>query len=554
MARKIANKDQAASQSDTGVKRRGLLRFGTLVTAITGASAISAIGANSAQAAPIDKTSPNTYVPIAEKGAPSGVASLDVNAKILPTQLPDLSATYARADTLSVQALGATLDGTTDDTAIIQAALDTGKDVVIAGAGNATAYAKTTATLVLKKAGQQLITKNAAIQPAFIGDAVLITYQAQRVDCVFSGAAQPNTGNAFDYQEVAAIRIGGGLYNPKNASVAGSRIPDPWKGNGIIWEQGAHINFTQFSIESSATYDGIRCTRNYDDNNEGYFADTRVSNCGRYGYWLQWSTTHELSSRTHLFLNAKAFNCSRNFLFETDACNGMIFSENGKNPDRFTATSAANAIQYEATNAMYSSVEDLGVGNRLSGLNAFGKWDTRIDLVQALDINALKAGRLRMTQSADYVFDDTILDTNNNVTVNHGHGGTGVRTDNFAGPVNANGGLNVAGGAVGAALGLSVSGMVRYNNSVRSASVSIPSNGSSMNFADASTGAITLTLPTTGVSNGTVYTFIKTDATANAVVLAGSINGTRNYTLTTQFKFVQLIASGSNSWYIIGGN
>ncbi|WP_156642496.1 hypothetical protein [Arthrobacter sp. B6] len=63
------------------------------MTAITGASAMSVVAANSAHAAPGDKPAPNTYVPVAEKGSPSGVASLDANAKILPAQLPDFSAT-----------------------------------------------------------------------------------------------------------------------------------------------------------------------------------------------------------------------------------------------------------------------------------------------------------------------------------------------------------------------------------------------------------------------------------------------------------------------------
>lgn len=52
--------------------------------------------ANSAQAAPGDKPAPNTYIPVAEKGSPSGVATLDANAKIPPAQLPELSATFAR--------------------------------------------------------------------------------------------------------------------------------------------------------------------------------------------------------------------------------------------------------------------------------------------------------------------------------------------------------------------------------------------------------------------------------------------------------------------------
>lgn len=90
-------RDQPVSQNDTGVKRRGLLRFGTLVTALTGASALSALGANSSQAATGDKSPPDSYVSVSEKGAPSGVATLDAASKILPAQLPDLSATYAGA-------------------------------------------------------------------------------------------------------------------------------------------------------------------------------------------------------------------------------------------------------------------------------------------------------------------------------------------------------------------------------------------------------------------------------------------------------------------------
>lgn len=87
-------KNDCASQNEKGVKRRGLLRIGTLVTAFTGASAISAIGASTAHGAPGDKNPPNTYVPIAEKGAASGVAALDVDAKVPAAQLPDLSAIY----------------------------------------------------------------------------------------------------------------------------------------------------------------------------------------------------------------------------------------------------------------------------------------------------------------------------------------------------------------------------------------------------------------------------------------------------------------------------
>lgn len=88
MASNIGKNDRP----DASVKRRGLLRIGTLVTAFTG---VSAIGAATGHASTVDNTSSNLYVPLAEKGAPSGVAPLDVNAKVPPSQLPDLSTSYA---------------------------------------------------------------------------------------------------------------------------------------------------------------------------------------------------------------------------------------------------------------------------------------------------------------------------------------------------------------------------------------------------------------------------------------------------------------------------
>lgn len=142
-------KNQPVSPDSHGVQRRGLLRFGTLMAAFTGASAISTLGASDALAAPGDKTPPTTYVPISEKGAPSGVATLDAASKILPAQLPDLSATYdpigaaaeaaapkldsataaatfqARGEKVrNVKDSGGVGDGVADDTAAIQAVIN----------------------------------------------------------------------------------------------------------------------------------------------------------------------------------------------------------------------------------------------------------------------------------------------------------------------------------------------------------------------------------------------------------------------------------------------
>lgn len=107
------------------------------MTAFTGASAISALGANSSNAAPGDKNPPTTsYVPTAEKGAASGVATLGIDSKIPRAQLPDLSVTYAFDNAFDVRKFGARFDGATDDTAAIQRAINAcaaagGGDVVL---------------------------------------------------------------------------------------------------------------------------------------------------------------------------------------------------------------------------------------------------------------------------------------------------------------------------------------------------------------------------------------------------------------------------------------
>lgn len=98
MASGDGNKEQPGSDTRHVLKRRGVLRFGTLFTAFTGAAAISSLRLDDARAAPGDKNPPNAYVPTAEKGAASGVATLDTAARIPATQLPDLSRTFATVD------------------------------------------------------------------------------------------------------------------------------------------------------------------------------------------------------------------------------------------------------------------------------------------------------------------------------------------------------------------------------------------------------------------------------------------------------------------------
>jgi hypothetical protein len=120
MGSEIGKRKQSSPEFDVGVKRRGMLRLGSLITAFTGASAISALSASSAHAGPGDKNPPTSYVPTAEKGVASGVATLDLESKIPTVQLPDLSATYAPAGkTVYVESFR---DGSRTDTQIITAA------------------------------------------------------------------------------------------------------------------------------------------------------------------------------------------------------------------------------------------------------------------------------------------------------------------------------------------------------------------------------------------------------------------------------------------------
>lgn len=94
MIRKSGEAESCSPQPAIGLKRRGLLRIGTLLTAFTSASAVSTLSNDRADAAPGDKNFQTNYVPTSEKGAASGVATLDLESKIPPAQLPDLSASF----------------------------------------------------------------------------------------------------------------------------------------------------------------------------------------------------------------------------------------------------------------------------------------------------------------------------------------------------------------------------------------------------------------------------------------------------------------------------
>lgn len=72
-------------------------------------------------------------------------------------------------------------------------------------------------------------------------------------------------------------------------------------------------------------------------------------------------------------------------------------------------------------------------------------------------------------------------------------------------------------------------------------------------LVNATSGAITISLPTASTIEGKTFTIVKTDATTNAVVvdpnLAETINGSATYTLGSQYSLIQVISDGTN-WYI----
>jgi prefoldin subunit 5 len=76
-------------------------------------------------------------------------------------------------------------------------------------------------------------------------------------------------------------------------------------------------------------------------------------------------------------------------------------------------------------------------------------------------------------------------------------------------------------------------------------------------LANASSGAITITLPTASGIAGRIYVIKKIDSSANAVTITPNtgqtIDGANSYALSTQYKYVVLQSTGSN-WVIIGNN
>jgi len=86
----------------------------------------------------------------------------------------------------------------------------------------------------------------------------------------------------------------------------------------------------------------------------------------------------------------------------------------------------------------------------------------------------------------------------------------------------------------------------------RNAAATLTTAGAEVQTIDASGGAISITLPAT-TTPGVRFVIKKTDASANAVTVVGTIDGATNYSLATQYQYVSIISTGTSGvWFIVG--
>ena len=107
---------------------------------------------------------------------------------------------------------------------------------------------------------------------------------------------------------------------------------------------------------------------------------------------------------------------------------------------------------------------------------------------------------------------------------------------------------------VGATGGVSIAGtttVVAMATGVQSVTASAACNGAAVVLADATSGAINMTLPTP--LSGQVITFKKTDSSANTVTItppSGLIDGAGNKVLTVQYQSITVVCDGTNYFIV----
>jgi hypothetical protein len=87
---------------------------------------------------------------------------------------------------------------------------------------------------------------------------------------------------------------------------------------------------------------------------------------------------------------------------------------------------------------------------------------------------------------------------------------------------------------------------IKYNTTVTISSSQAITDDMGNIEVDASAGSVTLTLP--APQGGSTFTIWKSDATANAVVITGPINGGMSYTISSQWNGV-VLTERPGGWY-----
>jgi hypothetical protein len=104
---------------------------------------------------------------------------------------------------------------------------------------------------------------------------------------------------------------------------------------------------------------------------------------------------------------------------------------------------------------------------------------------------------------------------------------------------------------------VTISSGLKITSGARTADVTIANSSASVQLCDATTASFTISLPTAVGNSGLIYTFKKTDATANTVTVdpngAQTIDGASTYVLGVQWDYVQIYSNNAN-WLIIGNN
>jgi hypothetical protein len=349
---------------------------------------------------------------------------------------------------VSVKDFGAVGNGTTDDTTAISNALTTGKDVTLP-AGD---Y-KITGPLTLATAHQRIRTlPGAIIYPYHDGDVIRVTGGYSCVDCYINGTNQPRTGTAG-----GAIVVGYAGANPLSVNLGQSRIVD-FKGSGVIWEQGPRLVMDNVVIQniyrdntgnvtdgrgSNTDGHGFVGTAAYDDNNHGSIGGHIIRAYG-IGYYIRkfdtaTTTQNNLDSRQHIFVNAKAFGCKRNYLIETTGNDGTVFSE--FDPSAIVGTNQHSEFPSCAVGNFITWVGDVStfggliVGtpaqNMFVGYTSFNQLRFAPLLAKDIWVQNLAEGELGFIQPSARTFQSTIRGTAGDVTVTHALGTASKRTEIF---------------------------------------------------------------------------------------------------------------------------